>query len=119
MGIGVSVFLIAAGAILAFAVNMPNNGLDLGVVGVILMLVGGVGLLAAMVLWNDWHPGRRREIDLYDGLDGPDVVIDHRSRVVDDEPVIYDYDEYDKPAPYRDPVIRRRVTSRRSITYDG
>ncbi len=117
MGIGVSVFLLAAGAILAFAVNMPSNGLDLGVVGVILMLLGGVGLLAAMVLWNDWHPGRRREIDLYDGLDGPDVVIDHRSRVVRDEPVIHD--DYDEAAPYRDPFVRRRVTSRRSITYDG
>ncbi|HEY3239789.1 MAG TPA: DUF6458 family protein [Acidimicrobiia bacterium] len=116
MGIGVSIFLIAAGAILAFAVNMPANGLDLGVVGVILMLLGGVGLLAAMVLWNDWHPGRRREVDLYDGLDAPDVVVDHRSRVVDDEPVIYD--EYDHPPPYRDPVVRRRVTSRRSVTYE-
>jgi hypothetical protein len=114
MGIGVSIFLIAAGAILAFAVDMPRNGLDLGVVGVILMLVGGVGLLAAMVLWNDWHPGRRREIDLYDGLDGPDVVIDRHSRVVYDDPAVYE-----EPAPYRDPVIRRRVTSRRSITYDG
>jgi hypothetical protein len=114
MGIGVSVFLIAAGAILAFAVDMPSNGLDLGVVGVILMLLGGVGLLAAMVLWNDWHPGRRREIDLYDGLDEPDVVIDRGRRVVYDDPAVSE-----EPAPYRDPVMRRRVTSRRSITYDG
>jgi hypothetical protein len=114
MGIGVSVFLIAAGAILAFAVDMPSNGLDLGVVGVILMLLGGVGLLAAMVLWNDWHPGRRREIDLYDGLDEPDVVIDRPRRVVYDGPAVSE-----DPAPYRDPVMRRRVTSRRSITYDG
>ncbi len=113
MGIGVSIFLIAAGAILAFAVNMSSNGLDLGAVGVILMLLGGVGLLAAMVLWNDWHPGRHREIDLYDGLDQPDVVIDRRSRVVYEDPV------YEERAVYRDPVMRRRVTSRRSATYDG
>jgi hypothetical protein len=107
MGIGVSVFLLAAGAILAFAVNMPANGLDIGALGVILMLVGGAGLLAAMVLWNDWHPGRRREVDLYDGLDEPDVVIDRRSPVVYDEPVVYE-----------EPVAeRRRVTSRR-IIYD-
>ena len=112
MGIGVSVFLIAAGAILAFAVDMPSNGLDLGTVGVILMLLGGVGLLAAMVLWNDWHPGRRREVDLYDGLDQPDVVIDRR-RVAYGDPV------YEERAGYRDPVMRRRATSR-SITYkDG
>ena len=110
MGIGVSVFLIAAGAILAFAVNMPANGLDLGAVGVILMLLGGAGLLAIMVLWNDWQPGRRREVDLYDGLEEPDVVIDRR-RVVYEGPV----DE--EPDVYRDPVLRRRVTSRRSATY--
>lgn len=113
MGIGVSVFLIAAGAILAFAVDMPRNALDLGVVGVILMLLGGVGLLAAMILWNDWQPGRRREVDLYDGLDEPDVVIDRSNRVAYDDPA------YEESGPYRDPVMRRRTTSRRSITYDG
>jgi hypothetical protein len=113
MGIGVSIFLIAAGAILAFAVSIPSNGLDLGAVGVILMLLGGAGLLAAMVLWNDWQPGRRREIDLYDGLDEPDVVIDRANRVAYDGPVVYE------KSSYQDPVVRRRVTSRRSITYDG
>ena len=114
MGIGVSVFLIAVGAILAFAVDMSANGLDLGAVGMILMLLGGAGLLAVMVLWNDWQPGRRREVDLYDGLEEPDVVI-NRHRVgpvragrVDEEPEVY-----------RDPVLRRRVsvTGRRSATY--
>jgi hypothetical protein len=114
MGIGVSVFLIAAGAILAFAVDMPRNGLDLGVVGLILMLLGGVGLLAAMVLWNDWHPGGRREVDLYDGLDEPDAVVGRWSRVVEDEPVVYE-----EPVASEGPVVRRRVTTRRSISYDG
>jgi hypothetical protein len=33
---------------------------------IIVMLVLGVALLTAMVLWNDWHPGRRRETDVYD-----------------------------------------------------
>jgi hypothetical protein len=33
---------------------------------VIVMLVVGAALLAAMVLWNDWRPGRRRETDVYD-----------------------------------------------------
>ena len=109
MGIGVSVFLIAVGAILAFAVNMSANGLDLGAVGVILMLLGGAGFLAVMVLWNDWQPGRRREVDLYDGLEEPDVVINrHRVGPFDEEPEVY-----------RDPVLRRRlsVTGRRSATY--
>ncbi|MGH8974426.1 MAG: DUF6458 family protein [Acidimicrobiia bacterium] len=112
MGIGVSVFLLAAGAILAFAVDMPATGLDIGALGVILMLVGGAGLLAAMVLWNDWHPGRRREIDLYDGLDEPDLFIGRRSPVVYDEPLAYE-----EPVAYQKPVAERRVTSRR-IIYD-
>lgn len=48
MGIGVSVFLLAVGAILAFAVNAsaPNANLDL--IGVILMIVGGIGLLVSL-----------------------------------------------------------------------
>lgn len=119
MGIGVSIVLMAAGAILAFAVDMPRNGLDLGVVGVILMLLGGLGLLAAMVLWNDWHPGRRREIDLYDGLDEPDVVVDRPGRVIHEGPAIHDEPVvYERSERYRDPMVRRRMTARRSITYD-
>lgn len=44
MGIGVSIFLLALGAILAFAVNVSVSGLDLAVVGVILMVCGLIGL---------------------------------------------------------------------------
>ena len=42
MGIGVSVFLLAIGAILAFAVDLTVSGLDLATVGVILMIVGAI-----------------------------------------------------------------------------
>lgn len=45
MGIGVSIFLIAVGAILAFAVHATMSGLDIAVVGYILMIVGVIGLL--------------------------------------------------------------------------
>ena len=44
MGIGASVFLIAVGAILAFAVNASVQGLDIAVVGYILMIAGVLGL---------------------------------------------------------------------------
>ena len=54
MGIGVSIFLLALGAILAFAVNVSVSGLDLAVVGVILMVCGAIGLLLTMLLlWRD------------------------------------------------------------------
>ena len=45
MGIGISLILIAVGAVLAFAVTATVQGLDIIVVGVILMIVGGFGLV--------------------------------------------------------------------------
>jgi Domain of unknown function (DUF6458) len=64
MGFGTSLFLIAVGAILTFAVNVSVQGLDLDAVGVILMVVGGIGIIASLVLWNSWggFGGRRHTI---------------------------------------------------------
>jgi hypothetical protein len=50
MTIGTSLFLIAVGAILKFAVTLNVAGVDLHTVGVILMVVGGVGLLIGLWL---------------------------------------------------------------------
>jgi uncharacterized protein DUF6458 len=52
MGIGVSIFLIAVGAILAFAVNTSVSGLDIAVVGYILMIVGVIGLIMTAFIWG-------------------------------------------------------------------
>ena len=52
MGTGVSIFLIAVGAILAFAVDITVSGLDLDAVGVILMIAGAIGLVMSL-LWID------------------------------------------------------------------
>jgi hypothetical protein len=52
MGIGGSIFLIALGAILAFAVNAHISGVDINVVGYVLMLAGLVGLLITLWYWN-------------------------------------------------------------------
>jgi hypothetical protein len=52
MGIGVSIFLLALGAILTFAVNASLSGLDINVVGVILMVCGALGLLLTMLVLN-------------------------------------------------------------------
>ena len=51
MGIGVGIFLIALGAILTFAVNASVSGLDISVVGVILMAVGALGLVLDLVVF--------------------------------------------------------------------
>lgn len=62
MGIGVSVFLLAVGAILAFAVDVSVSGLDLETVGVILMIVGALGLLISALFLSSFSPyGARRD----------------------------------------------------------
>ncbi len=54
MGIGVSLFLLAIGAILAFAVEVTTEGFNIDTVGVILMIVGGIGLLLSLMFWSSW-----------------------------------------------------------------
>jgi hypothetical protein len=54
MGIALSLLLIAAGAILAFAVTATANGIDLNTVGWILMGVGVLGLILTLLFWNTW-----------------------------------------------------------------
>ena len=58
MGIGGSIFLLALGAILAFAVNADISGLDINVVGYVLMLAGLIGLIITVWYWNS----RRRTV---------------------------------------------------------
>jgi len=52
MGIGTSIFLIALGAILYFAVEVDISGLELSTVGVILMIVGILGLIISLFLMS-------------------------------------------------------------------
>jgi hypothetical protein len=53
MGIGASVFLLAAGAILTFALeNDAVEGIDLDVVGIILMIAGAIGLFMFAAIWG-------------------------------------------------------------------
>ena len=58
MGIGGSIFLVALGAILAFAVQEDIGFLDLAIVGWVLMVAGVVGLILTMWFWNS----RRRTV---------------------------------------------------------
>jgi len=54
MGIGVSLILIAVGAILTWAVNATVSGLELNTIGVILMIVGAIGLVLSLIFWSSW-----------------------------------------------------------------
>jgi hypothetical protein len=69
MRLGTGIFLLALGAILAFAVDVQLSGVDLRVVGWILMVTGA---LAAVIELAVWAPRRRRVVrtDSYPGVDG-------------------------------------------------
>ncbi|HEY5296116.1 MAG TPA: hypothetical protein VIJ70_11630 [Gaiellaceae bacterium] len=54
MGIGVSLILIAVGAILTWAVNATVSGLNINTVGIILMIVGLAGLILSLMFWSTW-----------------------------------------------------------------
>jgi hypothetical protein len=71
MGIGVSLILIAAGAILTWAVNATVSGVSINTIGIILMVVGIVGLLLSLMFWSSWGgpSGARRRTTYVD--DGP------------------------------------------------
>ena len=73
MGLGVSLFLIAAGAILVWGVNATVAGLDVNAIGVILMVVGIIGLILSMIFWSSWggFAGDRRRTTYVE--DGPRV----------------------------------------------
>jgi hypothetical protein len=52
MRIGASLFLIAVGAILKYAITDHVNGVNLSTVGIILIIVGAVGLLFELIWWS-------------------------------------------------------------------
>lgn len=62
MSIGAGVFLIAAGAILTFAVDYDIAGIDLNVVGWILMGAGALALVMSLLVWGPRKRARREII---------------------------------------------------------
>lgn len=67
--VGLSLLLIAVGAILAWAVNATVAGLDIKVVGAILMVVGAIGLLLSLLFWASFAPfARRDDRERHDGM---------------------------------------------------
>ena len=67
MGIGVSLLLIAVGAILIWAVDVTVSGLELTTIGWILLVVGAIGALLSLIFWSSWggyHRGTVREDDV-------------------------------------------------------
>jgi hypothetical protein len=68
VGFGASLALMAAGAILLWAVNVDTTGVDLNTVGAILLVIGAIGLVFSLVFWSSWGgwgPWRRPPDDRY------------------------------------------------------
>lgn len=60
MGIGTSVFLMAVGAILAFAIEVDSaEGFNINTIGLILIVAGLIGLIVSMFVWG---PRNRRTV---------------------------------------------------------
>jgi hypothetical protein len=60
MPLGTSIFLIAIGAILRYAVTATTSGISLPTVGLILMIVGIAGLVLSIFYMLAWSPRRGR-----------------------------------------------------------
>jgi hypothetical protein len=75
MGLGVSLILIAVGAILAWAVNVDTNGFNVNTIGWILLVVGIVGAILSMIFWSSWA--------------GPGYWTSRRRTYVDEGPAPY------------------------------
>jgi hypothetical protein len=58
--LGTSLFLIAVGAILRYAVTATVSGISLTTIGLILMIVGVAGLVLSVLYMLAWGPRRAR-----------------------------------------------------------
>ena len=54
MGLGISLILIAVGAVMAWAVHVSTTGFNVNTIGYILLVVGIIGALLSLVFWSSW-----------------------------------------------------------------
>jgi hypothetical protein len=62
MALGTSLFLIAVGAILRYAVADSLEGIDIPTIGLILLIIGVIGLLISLFTMTLWDRDRRRGV---------------------------------------------------------
>ncbi len=67
MRLGTAIVLLALGAILAFALRVDVSGVDLQVVGWILMIAGALGIVLELAVWGP----RQRRVTQTDAYTGP------------------------------------------------
>ena len=81
MRLGTAIVMLALGAILAFAVEFDVSGIDIRVVGWILMIVGALGIVLELAIWGP----RRRRITTTDAYDAPPAAPPATRRTTRDE----------------------------------
>jgi hypothetical protein len=104
MGIGSGLVLIAIGAILAFATNFHLSGIDVQMIGWILIFVG-IAMLIITLAYTRPRARRRavvRDVDVVDGEPQPGAYV----RQVEQEPAVDEVDSV-PPAHVRRTVERR------------
>ena len=91
MSIGISIFLLLAGAILRFAVTWSPEHINLQIVGVIFMIAGGAGLIASIILYFM----KRRRLQAQEAAFQPPRYTEPPPRYTDTPP------HYTEPPPPR------------------
>jgi hypothetical protein len=112
MGIGSALVLIALGAILAFATHFHVSGIDVQMIGWILIFVG-IAMLVITLAYTRPRARRRQvvsDVDVVDGEPQPGAYM----RQVQDEPTVMDpVDPVEPVQP--EPQVRRTIHERRDI----
>lgn len=85
MGVGIGLILIAAGAIIGFAINREPGEVDLDAVGWILIAVGFVSVLLDLLWWHSWSAGPWRRTTYVEGDPAARGYAPRRRRVVEED----------------------------------
>lgn len=92
MGLVVSLILVAAGAILIWAVTAEVAGLSIDAIGWILLIVGLISFLLTLVLWSPWSTRYASRREYVEERPARRVVERPRERVVEDREVVVEDD---------------------------
>ncbi|HVM17446.1 MAG TPA: DUF6458 family protein [Gaiellaceae bacterium] len=99
MGLVVSLILIAAGAILIWAVTAEVAGISIDAVGWILLIVGVIAFLLTLILWSPWTTRTARRTEYVDEAPARRRVVERPRRVVEDREVVVEDDVAPGPPP--------------------
>ena len=105
-GIATSLMLIAACAVLAFAVNVRSSQVDVNSVGYILLVVGLIGLAMSFIFLGSLASIWNRDT-FYEDDYGPNVTPPHEHRRVNTRDVVYEDDATDSAYVERERHLRR------------